>query len=218
MAGAVATFTNSDASGAVALIATGALGGLLGLVGRWPTKLVVSGNEISWSEVTETVDEQIDAAQDAGDQDAVRQLEELRRRLEEMQRTGYAPRHPAAEYDEAVEQALRRALPGAAIRKEAIRSRGMADFEVASGPVPLYVESKFKRDPSTPFQGSTLAPLLDRLTESDRLLIVTNSLDTRGADAVVSGRADRVRIVTWLGPGDDAILQDALNQLARDAA
>src|SRR5205085_7906666 len=67
-AGAVATFTNGEGSGAVALIGAGLLAGVLGLVGRWPSKISVSGSEISWPEVKETVDEQIEAAQDAGDE------------------------------------------------------------------------------------------------------------------------------------------------------
>lgn len=217
-AGAIATFTNGEGSAAVALIGAGALAGLLGLVGRWPSRISVSGNEISWPEVTETVNEQIEAAHDAGDEGAVRELEELRRRLEQMQRTGTAPRHPAAEYDDAIEQAIRRALPGAIVRKEAGRSRGKADFEVTLGPKVLLIESKFKHDPRRPFQGSTLAPLLDQLSESRRLLIVTNSFDTRGAEAVVRDHRDRVRVVTWVSPGDDAELRVALNQLLREGS
>lgn len=215
-AGAVATFTNGEGLGAVALIGAGALASLLGLVGRWPSKISVSGNEISWPEVKETVDEQIEEAQDAGDQGAVRELEQLRRRLEEMQRTGAAPRHPAATYDDAVEGAIRRILPGASIRRAARRSREKADFEVALASKVLLVESKFKYDPRHPFQGRTLTPLLDRLAETERLLVVTNSFDTREAEAVVRDHRDRVRIVTWVGPHDDAELRAALDQLLRE--
>lgn len=217
-AGAVATFTDGEGSAAVALIGAGALAGLLGLVGRWPSTISVSGNEISWIEVTETVDEQIEAAHDAGDEGAVRELEVLRRRLEQMHRTGAAPRHPAAEYDDAVEEAIRRALPGASVRKEASRSRDKADFEVALGRKILLVESKFKHDPRRSFQGSTLAPLLDRLPEDQRLLIVTNSLDIRQAEAVVRNHRDRVRVVTWISSADDAELRIALHQLLSEGS
>lgn len=217
-AGAVATFTNGEGSGAVALIGAGAFAGLLGLVGRWPSKISLSGSEISWLEVKETVEEQIDAAQDAGDEGAVRELEELRRRLEVMERTGNAPKHPAAQYDDAVEQAIRRAIPGATVRRSAGRSRAKADFEVKLGSNGLLIESKFKSDPRRSFHGSTLAPLLDRLTESERLLIVTNSLDTRGAEAVVRDHPGRVRIVTWVGPADDTELSAALIQLLREGS
>lgn len=217
-AGAVATFTRGEGSGAVALIGAGVLAGLLGLVGRWPSMISVSGNEISWPELNETVEEQIEAAEDSGDEGAVRELEELRRRLAELQRTGTAPGHPAAEYDDAVEQAIRRAVPGAAVTRETARSREKADFRVRLGPNVVLIESKFKYDTGRSFQGSTLAPLLNRLAENDRLLIVTNSLETRGAEAVVRDHQERVRIVTWIGPGDDTELREALQLFLREGA
>lgn len=212
-AGAVATFVGGEGSGAVALIGSGALASLLGLIGRWPSKISVSGNEISWYELKETVDEQIEAAQDAGNEGAVHELEELRHRLEEMQRTGTATRHPAADYDDAVEQAIHRILPGATLRKTVGRSRDKADFELTHGSKVLLVESKFKYDPRRPFQGTTLAPLLARLTDNEALLVVTNSLDTRGAGAVISDHQDRVQIITWASPNDDSALRAALDRL-----
>lgn len=215
-AGATATFTSGEGSGAVALIGAGAGAGLLGLLGRWPSRISMSGTELAWLEVKETVDEQIDAAQDAGEEGAVRELEDLRRRLERMERTGDAPRHPAAQYDDAVEQAIRRSVPGATLHKADRRSRAVADFEVVLGSRTLLIESKFKSDPQRPFQGSTLAPLLDKLSESERLLIVTNSHDARGAEMVVAEHRDRVRIVTWIGPADDAELSAVLTQFLRE--
>lgn len=219
VAGAGATFAGGEGSGAVALIAAGATAGLLGLVGRWPSRIAVSGNEISWAEVKETVEEQIDAAEDAGNESAVQELEELRRRLDALERTGSAPRHPAAAFDDAVEQAIRRALPGAVVRRaEGGRSRAKADFEVALGARALLVESKFKSDPRHPFQGTTLTPLLASLSRNERLLIVTNAIDTRRAEEVVADRRDRVRLVSWIGPADDQALSAALINLLRDSS
>jgi hypothetical protein len=47
-AGGVAAFLSDDGAGIAALIVTGALTSALSLAGRWPTRVTVSGNEISW--------------------------------------------------------------------------------------------------------------------------------------------------------------------------
>ncbi len=175
----------------------------------------MSGNELSWPDVKSTVDEQIQAAEDAGDTGAVRELEDLRRRLDEMQRTGAHARHPASEYDEAVERAIRRAVPGVTVTTISHRSRDQADFEVRLGSKRLLVESKFKYDPHRSFHGSTLSPLIQALADNEYLLVVTNAVDVKAAEKAVAAHGGRVRIVSWGGPDDDPALQTALRGLLR---
>lgn len=217
IAGGVATFTESAGSGAVALIAAGVAAGILGLLGHWPSRVVVSGHELSWDEVVETVDDQIDAARDAGESAAVKELEDLRMRLAEAQRTGHFPMHPAAEYDEALRAAIRRVLPGLPLSVQPLRARDRADFELRVGAGRLLVESKFKLDPARPFRGSTLGPLLALVKRDDeRLLVVTNALDVVSAQGEVQQTIGaRGRVVSWVGPKDDDALRAAVDDLLR---
>src|SRR5215213_1778804 len=69
-------------------------------------------------------------------------------------------------------------------------------------------------DPARPFGGSTLTPLMSHVCELDLLLVITNAVTTeRGRHAVNEALADRGRVVTWLGPKDDDVLQEALTSL-----
>jgi hypothetical protein len=216
VAGSIATFTKVEGSGAVALIAAGLGASILGLIGRWPTRIVVSGNEFSWAEVVQTVDQQIDAAKDAGENAAVPQLESLRRRLSEAQRTGVLPMHPAAEYDEALHEALRRALPGLGISAASGRARDQADFELKMGGIKLLVETKYKSDPRRSFKGSALGPLLSGVGVADRLLVVTNAFNVDDARQTVNERlGTRGRVISWVGPKDDDVLRTAVDELVR---
>lgn len=214
IAGSVATFTGGEGSGAVAMIGAGAVASVLALIGHWPSRVAFSGNELMWEDVVESVDEQIEAAEDAGDDSVIRELKELRKRLAEAERTGSIPMHPAAQYDEAVHSALRRVLPGVTVLASSGRRRDQADFHVEVGTGRLLVETKYKSDPRSPFAGSTLDPLLSQLGGSDRLLIVTNTVHAdRGRDSVKKALGDRARVITWFGPMDDDVLQAAIAQL-----
>ena len=216
VAGSIATFTRSEGSGAAALIAAGVAASILALIGHWPSRMVVSGNELSWDDVVESVDQQIEAATDAGENTAVRELEDLRRRLSEAQRTGSLPVHPAAEYDEALFAALRRVLPGLAVSAAPGRARDQADFELKMDQLTLLVESKYKSDPRRPFRGSTLSPLLSRVRGSDRLLVVTNAIHVDDArTALNEAIGTRGRVISWLGPKDDDALRAAVDELLR---
>jgi hypothetical protein len=215
LAGGIATFTATDGGGAAALIAAGVAATLLALIGYWPSRIGLSGNEFSWDEVVETVDEQIDAAEDAGETAAVRELEDLRKRLFHAQRTGSVPMHPAAEYEEALQAALRRMFPGLPMSAAPGRSRDQADFELTVGDgTRLLVETKYKTDPQRPFRGSTLGPLWSRVGSTDRLLVVTNALNVDDAQEAV-GRAvgSRGRLISWSGPRDDDALRAAASDL-----
>ncbi|KRB46356.1 hypothetical protein ASD90_11735 [Terrabacter sp. Root181] len=177
---------------------------------------MVSGNEFFWEEVVLTVDQQIDAAKEAGESAAVPQLESLRSRLSEAQRTGTLPMHPAAQYDEALHEALRRALPGLDISAAPGRARDQADFELKMGDVKLLVETKYKSDPRRPFKGSTLDPLLSRVGIADRLLVVTNAFNVDDArQALNENLGTRGRVISWVGPKDDDVLRAAVDELVR---
>ena len=58
-AGGAVAFLNNNGAGAAALVITGALTSALGLVGRWPSRVAVSGNEISWESIDQTMESQI---------------------------------------------------------------------------------------------------------------------------------------------------------------
>ena len=55
-AGAVAAFLSGNGASTAALIVTGCLSGALGLIGRWPSRVTVSGNEISWESIDQTME------------------------------------------------------------------------------------------------------------------------------------------------------------------
>jgi hypothetical protein len=96
LAGGAASFLGKNGAGAAALVAVGAVCGVLALMGRWPSRISMSGNELSWPEVKETVDSQIEVAEKSGEaSEALRELKELRERLDVLQRTGSVPEHPA---------------------------------------------------------------------------------------------------------------------------
>lgn len=212
VAGAVATFAGGSGPPAVALIGAGAASGALALIGRWPTRIVISGHEVSW--LAEEVQEKLEEAEDAGDDARVAVLTELKRDLEQAHRTGSLPRHPAAAYDDDLRDALQRILPGTEIVSSTERSRGRADFTLSRGGITLLVESKYKSNVREPFRGSTLEPLLHTIGPSERLLVVTNAIDVERAARVVATRlAERGQVVSWLGPLDDDALRTAVRRL-----
>ncbi len=216
LAGGVAAFVSDNGAGAAALVAVGALAGAFAAIGRWPTRVVFSGQELSWADVRETVESQIQTAKE-GERPAaaLAELAVLRERLDRLALTGEVPRHPAAEYDDQVADALRRvAPPGSRLLRTEVRSRETPDFELASDDHRVYVETKWRRDPLPAFRGETLHRLLPGLPPGAALLIVTNSVDVDAFRAELSSMLDgRARLVSWRQPADDDALRDALTAL-----
>jgi hypothetical protein len=213
-AGGAASFVGGNGGGAAALIAVGAGSSVLGLIGRWPSRIAMSGNELTWDDVRETVDSQIEVAEASGQaQNVLAELSSLRDRLDTLQRTGNVPTHPAELYDQAVEAAIRRLIPEAEIVRQHSRSRDQADFAVWWRGQRLYVETKWRSDPLRVFRGSTLPQLLANLPDGAKLLVVVNTVPPPSPDAVelvASVIGDRGRIVGWRDVVDDGKLGRAL--------
>ena len=178
VAGGVATFVASNGAGAVALIAVGSFCGFVALLGRWPNRLAVTGGEVTWENVRETVVTQIESAEATESAGTIEELHSLLRRLEGLQRTGVVPLHPAEEFDLDVQNAIARLLPDALITRAEQRSREVADFAVTLGNQTLYVETKWRRDPTLTYRADTLPTLIKRLPKGARLLVVINSVSS----------------------------------------
>jgi hypothetical protein len=221
-AGGVAVFLSDNGAGAAALIVAGCLSGGLGLVGRWPSRVTVSGNEISWESIDQTMESQIRVAQQDDDGEAaLRELLSLRDRLAVLQQTGAVPMHPAEAYDQAVTAAISRLLPGAEIIPQGTRSRAIPDFTVCYRGRTLFAETKWRVDPAEPFGGSTLPILLESLPPQARLLVVTNTSVPplpRAYEVLRGSVGDRGRIACWLDVRDDQALGEALTALISDDA
>jgi hypothetical protein len=215
-AGAVAVFLSTNGAGAAALVITGCLSGGLGLVGRWPSRVAVSGNEISWENIDQTMESQIRVAQQDDDGTALRELLSLRDRLAVLQETGSVPMHPAEAYDQAVTAAIRRLLPGAEVIAQGTRSRATPDFTIEYQGSALFLETKWRVDPSDPFGGSTLPVLLAALPAGASLLVVTSTSVPplpRAYQILQDALGDRGRIACWLDVRDDKALAEALAAL-----
>lgn len=215
VAGGVATFVASNAVSSAVLIAAGAAASWIGAMGRWPEKVSISGNEVVWPAVKDVLDDQIEVAQATGSgQAVVEELVSLRDRLDQLQFTGKAPEHPAVAYDVDVEAALRRMLPSARITRATHRSDRVADFVLEVGQSRLNIETKWRRDPTTPFRGTTMPVLLAELGPDERLLVISNALDVGQVRAQVSrSMGDRGQVVSWRGRQNDEALGRALNEL-----
>ena len=94
-AGSVAAFLSGNGAGTAALVAVGGACGVLGLMGRWPSRVSISGNDIVCKDVKETVNSQIQADESAT---VLAELKDLRSRLTVLQQTGVVPEHPAQTY------------------------------------------------------------------------------------------------------------------------
>lgn len=217
LAGGAASFLGSNGPGAAALIVAGVLCGVLGLMGHWPSRIALSGNEATWETVELAVSTQIQAAvrNDEGEP-VLAELRSLQDRLAELQRTGVVPKHPAELYDDAVVAAIHRLLPEAEIIRQEARDQAIADFIVRYRGSTLFVETKWRADPARAFRGSTLHLLTARLPADARLLVVTNTIAPPLAVAygtMERAMGDRGRIVQWLGPADDSCLAETLAAL-----
>jgi hypothetical protein len=218
VAGAVALFLDRNGTGIASLVVAGALCALLGLMGRWPSRVSVSGNEVRWEQVRETVDSSYVAAGDTGAPTAViGVLQDLEERLDILQHTGRVTEHPAVRYDRAVEAAIRQVMPDAAVIREPNRADyGVADFHVTVGERHLAVETKWRRHPEEPFHGTTLQPLVARLLPEEPLLVVVNATEFSDAQQVLQDTlGDRGRVVGWLDTRDNQLLRDAMMSLLR---
>jgi hypothetical protein len=211
LAGSVATFLNGNGPGAVALIAAGSAALLLGLVGRWPQRVGISGSEVAWDEVTRTVKSAIAVSESDPQESATNELRGLLSRLEELRLTGSAPEHPAEAYDRAVQAAIRRLMPTAVIARSDVRSRSVADFRLDLDGRTLFVETKWRQDVERPFGGSTLPQLVRALPQDARLLVVSNARDVSGGQkALEQLKPSSAQIITWRDVRDDDLLARAL--------
>ena len=221
LAGGTASFVGSNGPGAAALITIGGICGVLGLMGRWPSRVSMSGNEVTWEVIDQTVSSQIQVAvaNDEG-QSVLAELTSLRERLTELQRTGTVPKHPAQVYDDDVAAAIRRLLPEAQIIRQETRDRANADFNIRYRGRTLLVETKWRADPSRPFGGTTLPLLAQRLPQDARLLVITNTRVPplpAAYETLRQATGDRGRIVQWLDATDDSSLAEALTSLLTGA-
>ncbi len=213
MGGGLATFVSDNGAGSVALVTAGAATGGLSLMGRWPSRITLSGNEFAWQEA---IEEQIVYAEESGEPAAtVEELRILLNRLRQLEETGTAPPHPAAKYDEEVERALQRTKPpGAVIRKAQQRSRDVPDFELELDDARLFVETKYRAGPGGVYRGGTLPRLVENVQPDGRLLVVVNT--SRYVEALqylqreMPGRAE---IVRWNHRRDDEGLRRGIRAL-----
>lgn len=221
LAGGTASFVGNNGAGAAALIAVGGLCGMVGLMGRWPSRISMSGNEVTWEAIDQAVSSHIQVAADNDEGETVlAELTSLKERLAELQQTGTVPKHPAQIYDDGVVAAIRRLLPRAEIIWQEARDRATADFIIRYRGSTLFIETKWRADPSRPFGGSTLPLLTQRLPEDARLLVITNTsvppLPT-AHEKLRQTVGDRGRIVQWLDAADDGSLAEALMSLLTGA-
>src|ERR1700692_2057131 len=68
-AGGAASFLSGNGAGAAALVAVGGICGVLGLMGRWPSRITMGGSDFFWEDVQKTVNSQIQAAEHSGEGD-----------------------------------------------------------------------------------------------------------------------------------------------------
>lgn len=221
LAGGTASFVGSNGAGAAALIVVGGLCGMVGLMGRWPSRISMSGNEVTWEAIDQTVSSHIQVAADNDEGGTVlAELTSLKERLTELQQTGTVPKHPAQVYDDGVVAAIRRLLPGAEIIRQEARDRATADFIIRYHGSMLFAETKWRADPSRPFGGSTLPLLTQRLPEDARLLVITNTsvppLPT-AHEQLRQTVGNRGRIVQWVDAADDDFLAEPLMSLLTSA-
>lgn len=220
-AGAVVAFRVDNGAGSAALIVAGSVTAVLGLMGRWPARIALSGNEVSWEHVNATVKSQIEVAAESDDSDTVlAQLTDLRERLAVLQRTGVVPEHPAQVYDRAVIAAIGRLLPSAEVIELGLHSRTVPDYLVRYEGQDLLVETKWRADPWQPFRGSTLPQLIEILPPAAGLAVIVNSIMPPLPSACQMLRdslGERGRIVAWMGVTDDAQLGAALADLLATA-
>lgn len=218
LAGGTASFLNTNGAGAATLIVTSAFACVLGLMGRWPSRISMSGSGVSWEDVEKAVDSQILAAEDYGSGD-LEELRNLRDRLAVLHQTGTVPDHPARAYDLDVMAALHRLLPDAEIIPYRQGNRTLPDFTVRHNGEEFFVETKWRADPTRPMRGSTLPQLIQGLRRDAKLLVLANTSVPPAPSAyqiVEESLGNRGQVVAWLNPGDDGALGAAIASLLAD--
>jgi hypothetical protein len=215
--GGIASLLGKGGAGAVALIVAGAVCLVISLVGRWPSRISVSGNEFYWDAVEETVQTQIESAESAEPtSSSAAELKILRNRLTRLRQTGVVPDSEAEIFDRGVEAAIQRLLPGAQVVRRQPRSKDTADFLVRYESGELFVETKWRADPNAPFRGRTLPDLLESVHGQGKLLVVANASDDRvtQARALVSQKMGKDgKVVGWRNFRDDLALAHELMAL-----
>jgi len=216
-AGGVASFLGGSGAGAAALVIAGLISAGLGLIGRWPSRISMSGSEFSWEEIKATVETQIEVAEESGEGSAViAELKVLEQRLELLRQTGTVAEHPAEIYDRAVEAAIHRLYPSASIVASESRSRTAPDFTVTINKDGFFLETKWRADSTRPFRGSTMPALIDNLPPNSRLLVVinANTATSEAGKVIEDGLGSRGRIVQWHDVSDDANLAVAVEAIS----
>lgn len=215
--GGTASFLGKGGAAAAALIVAGAVCLVMSLVGRWPSRISVSGNELSWDAVKETVQSQIEAAESTESADnSEAELKILLDRLTTLQQTGVVPDPPAEIFDKGVEAAIVRLLPGADVVRSQQRSKDTADYLVRYDGGELFVETKWRADPNAPFRGRTLPGLLNSMRGKGKLLVVVNASEdhvTQARDLVSQALDGEGKVVGWRDVRDDPALARALAAL-----
>jgi hypothetical protein len=219
LAGCLSAFVGDDGAGTVSLVAAGAFALLMGLVGRWPQRVGVSGSEVAWDQVTATVTSAISVSEQDPTDSPTEELRDLLHRLEQLRLTGTAPAHPAVLYDQALEAAIRRLLPRAVLRPAPTRSRAVPDFTLWIDDCALELETKWRQHPTRPLSGSTLPELADALPSDAILVVVANALDvSAGQEVLDEVMPSRASIITWRDVRDDDALAVALRTALDRAA
>ena len=213
-AGGVTAFVNTNGAGTVALVATGAVAGILALVGRWPSRIGVSGHEIAWDNVRQTVRSQIESAKAGGEPDeALTQLRVLQQRLDGLRVTGTVPAHPAARYDERIRAAVCLLRPDLRVEQGPYRTDEIPDFTLRLGDRVAHLETKWRADPDTPVRASSVDTLLERTRDVPLLVVANTPHIEQVTERVRQAVPDRAVVVTWRDRHDDDMLRAALDQV-----
>lgn len=232
IAGGISTFVDKSNVGSTTLIVTGTFALMFAASGRWPTKIIVAGNEIDLSEAVQAegnVELKSESLQDISQrlfeetsaflqmtqnkslaETPVGNFETFLRELE--QSSGIAD---VRAYDAAIAGFLSSHFPDAHVISQRSIDAELADFELAlPNSASLLIETKYIDPPANRFVGTTLDALISRIPADKRLLVIANVENvelarTKLQKALGSNRAD---VVCWRGPMDDHELVSAINR------
>jgi hypothetical protein len=220
-AGTLAVFMNKSQAGSVALLALGALFGLLALTGHSPVSVKVGEYQVLLYEV---LAEQMEESSPA----VAEQLAEAVQEVEDRLRTQLPPPVDLAldykRYEEAIFAALDRILPKGSWSQTEPGQAGDAVITIDGKRVFIEVKVSYR---STRFTAHSIRNFLFPLRMLDTIakkaglqdsqvamLLVTNiPLAPSAERELVSLGQGRARYVQWKGQGDDQVLREAVNQL-----
>jgi hypothetical protein len=216
--GGLATFLTTNEAGSAAMIAAGALGVLIGGIGHWPQRFAVGGNSIEISvqkRIDDMVDKQIEVATEAGaSRETLDELQRLRNLLAHVQ-PAMGGVHPAEKFDLEVARAISRVLPEYGVARQPRDGDRRFDMHLTGGDARIVIETKWLRDPSAPFLGSTLDRVIARLAPDEKLLVVVNISNDLVPAKTRQKFAAKASIVGWRDSGDDLVLRAAILARAR---